>query len=45
MVTILLDACVPQSLRSQIDGHQVETARFAGLDELPDGDLLDAIEG
>ena len=45
MAKILLDACVPQSLRNQIDGHQVETARFAGLDELPDGELLEAIEG
>ena len=45
MVKILLDACMPQSLRNHIDGHEVETAQFAGVDELSDSKLLDAIEG
>ena len=45
MARIILDACVPQFLRHEFEGHEVETAHFAGLDDLPDGQLLDAIEG
>jgi len=32
-------------LRHYISGHVVETARFAGLQDLDDGDLLDAMGG
>ncbi len=42
---VLLDACMPQDLRHEISGHEVQTAHFAGLADLDDGDLLDAIAG
>lgn len=42
---VLLDACMPQGLRHDVSGHDVQTARFAGLADLDDGDLLDAIAG
>ena len=42
---VLLDACMPQDLRHEISGHEVQTARFAGLADLDDGDLLAAIAG
>jgi predicted nuclease of predicted toxin-antitoxin system len=45
MARVLLDACVPQWLRRELAGHDVETAHFAGLGTLPDRELLDAIEG
>jgi len=45
MVRVLLDACVPQWLRTELVGVEVTTARFAGLDELSDRQLLAAIEG
>ncbi len=44
MAKILLDAFVPQWLRNELGNHDVETARFAKLDEVPDSELLDAIE-
>lgn len=42
---VLLDSCVPQSLRHALVGHDVPSARFAGLEGLVDKDLLDAMEG
>ena len=42
---ILLDACIPQDLRHELLEHDVQTARFAGLHELTDSALLDAMEG
>jgi len=41
---VLLDACVPQWLRRELTEFDVETAQFAGLDQVPDGELLVAIE-
>ena len=40
---VLLDACVPRKLRNELIDHDVETARGAGLNELDDGLLLDAM--
>jgi predicted nuclease of predicted toxin-antitoxin system len=45
MVKVLLDACVPHWLRKDLTAFEVQTAHFAGLDELSDSDLLVAIEG
>jgi predicted nuclease of predicted toxin-antitoxin system len=45
MTRVLLDACVPHWLRRHLIGAAVETSHFAGLDNLPDSALLDAIEG
>jgi len=45
MVRVLLDACVPQWLRRELGGSEVTTARHAGLDQLPDRELLAAAEG
>ncbi len=45
MRAILLDACVPQWLRNEFGAAAVTTAHYAGLDQLSDTDLLDAIEG
>ena len=42
---VLLDACLPQRLRFSILGHQVESARFAGVDGLLDDRMLRAIGG
>jgi len=42
---ILLDENVPQVLRHHIPGHAVSSARFAKLDGLLNGDLLDAMTG
>jgi predicted nuclease of predicted toxin-antitoxin system len=44
MAKILLDACVPQWLRAELGEHEVTTARYAGLDELSDSQLLSAAE-
>ena len=41
----LLDECLPHDLRHAITGHDVETARFAGVAELTNGLLISAIEG
>lgn len=45
MVKVLLDACVPQRLRRGLAEFDIETAHGAGLDRLPDGALLIAIDG
>jgi predicted nuclease of predicted toxin-antitoxin system len=45
MPNILLDACVPHSLRKHLTGLDAETAHFAGLDRLTDSALLDAMTG
>jgi hypothetical protein len=45
MPRVLLDACVPHSLRKHSVGVDAETAHFAGLDHLTDSALLDAMEG
>jgi hypothetical protein len=42
---ILLDACVPRSLRDSLSGHEVRTAPEMGWGDLDSGDLLDAIAG
>jgi predicted nuclease of predicted toxin-antitoxin system len=42
---VLLDACVPHWLRRELGEADVTTARYAGLDELSDSQLLAAIEG
>jgi predicted nuclease of predicted toxin-antitoxin system len=41
---ILLDECVDQRLRSLFAGHQCETAAYARLSGLKNGDLLTAAE-
>lgn len=45
MVNVPLDACVPHRLRRGLTEFDVKTAHRAGLDQLADGALLDAIEG
>src|SRR5437667_11133215 len=42
---ILLDACVPRSLRNTLSGHQVRTAPEMGWGDLDNGALLDAMAG
>ena len=42
---ILLDACVPKTLRRFLPGLRVVSAREAGLNELLDGPMLDAASG
>ena len=42
---VLLDECLPHDLRHAITGHDVETARYAGVAELTNGLLISAIEG
>ena len=42
---VLLDANLPHDLRHHIVGHHVETARYAGLNNLDDGPLLDPMTG
>ena len=42
---VLLDASVPQWLRKELSGSLVQSAFFAGLDQLSDSSLLRAIEG
>jgi len=44
-MAVLLDACVPQWLRGELADFDVTTAWYADLDQLPDGELLAAIEG
>ncbi|HJQ58287.1 MAG TPA: DUF5615 family PIN-like protein [Vineibacter sp.] len=41
----MLDACVPHWLRRELGAADVTTARYAGLDELSDSDLLAAVDG
>lgn len=45
MTRVLLDACVPHRLRRGLGAFEVETAWRAGLDQIPDRALLDAIDG
>ena len=45
MTRVLLDACVPQWLRRELGAIDVVTARYAGLDQLSDGALLNAMTG
>ena len=45
MNKVLLDSCVPRRLRQGLGEFQVETAQQAGLAQLPDGELLTAIDG
>lgn len=45
MVKVLLDACVPQRLRKDLTEFEVSTAHHEGLDQISDGDLLDAVSG
>jgi hypothetical protein len=42
---ILLDACVPRSLRDSLSGHEVRTAPEMGWGDLDNGALLDAVAG
>jgi hypothetical protein len=42
---LLLDECVPRRLKKEFGGHEVKTAREAGLGGLKNGDLLRAAEG
>lgn len=44
-VRVLLDNCVPHGLRHELSGHDVQTARFAGLEGLTDPSLLAAMAG
>ncbi len=44
-IRVMLDACLPHWLRHRLYPHDVETAHHAGLDQLADAPLLDAIEG
>jgi predicted nuclease of predicted toxin-antitoxin system len=41
---ILLDECVDQRLRNHFPKHDVQSARYAGLVGLKNGDLLNAAE-
>ena len=40
---VLLDANIPTRFKLSITGHDVRTAREERLNELPDGQLIDAI--
>lgn len=40
MKQILLDHCVPRTLRRELKRHDVYTAKFMGWHKLPDADLL-----
>lgn len=42
---LLLDSCRPHRLRLSLAPHDVQSAKFAGLDGLLDRELLEAIEG
>ena len=42
---MLLDECVPRPLKKEFVGHDVKTAREAGLAGLKNGQLLRAAEG
>src|SRR5205807_5046013 len=42
---LLLDECVPRPLAKEFGGHDVKTAREAGLAGLKNGQLLRAAEG
>ena len=42
---LLLDECVPRPFKKEFVGHDVKTAREAGLAGLKNGQLLRAAEG
>ena len=41
---ILIDECLDERLRNHLPGHDCQTARYAGLAGLKNGDLLTAAE-
>jgi len=41
---ILIDECIDERFRNSLPGHDCQTARYAGLAGLKNGDLLDAAE-
>jgi hypothetical protein len=41
---ILIDECIDERFRNALPGHDCQTARYAGLAGLKNGDLLDAAE-
>jgi len=41
---ILIDECIDGRLRNSLTGHDCQTARYAGLAGLKNGDLLKATE-
>jgi len=41
---VLLDECVDEGLRKYVPGHECQTARYAGLTGLENGQLLTAAE-
>lgn len=41
---ILIDECIDERLRNSLTGHDCQTARYAGLAGLNNGDLLKAAE-
>src|SRR5712671_6576138 len=41
---ILLDECIDERFRNALPSHDCQTARYAGLAGLKNGDLLDAAE-
>jgi predicted nuclease of predicted toxin-antitoxin system len=41
---VLLDECVAERLRNSLPGHECQSARYAGLAGLANGDLLAAAE-
>jgi hypothetical protein len=43
-VKLLIDECVDERLRLLFPGHECQTARFAGLAGLKNGQLLEAAE-
>ena len=42
---ILLDECIDERFRNSFSAHDCQTARYAGLAGLANGDLLTAAEG
>jgi hypothetical protein len=42
---ILIDECIDERLRNALRGHDCQTARYAGLSGLGNGELLAAAEG
>ena len=41
---ILIDECIDERFRSSLPGHDCQTARYAGLAGLSNGELLKAAE-
>jgi hypothetical protein len=37
---VLLDECVPERLRGHLKGHEIHSARYAGLSGRRNGELL-----